>query len=392
MITKRKPISASALAITTLWLVLFSATAGAAADCSANADVETHCLQASNKLAMNYFQAVGSHNSYKLAIPPPELELIRSYSERSAITLDYSHLTLTQQLNLGLRQIELDIVYDPEGGRFANPLLPAQTQGLANAQAFNNTRLLAPGFKVLHAQDIDVRSNCDTWIICLTEISQWSNANPQHIPILIMFNAKTGGSAYPGVEAALPFDAQAFAALDAEINSVFPAHKMITPDLVRGDANTLREAVLNKGWPALEAVRGRVFFALDEGPEKVAIYSRGQSSLQGLPIFVNSVSEQSDHAAYFTMNSPLQDFDRIQAAVKSGFIVRTRADANTIEARENTTSRREAAFASGAHYISTDYYLPRLEFSDYSVSLPGGGAARCNQLLLETDCTPKLNP
>ncbi|MFT4860901.1 MAG: hypothetical protein ACI95C_000099 [Pseudohongiellaceae bacterium] len=392
MFTKFINISITALAISSLACALVSAPAVAAASCNDNADIETHCRDASNKLAMNNIQSVGSHNSYKLSIPQPELELIRNYNERSAITLDYSHLTLTQQLDLGLRQLELDIVYDPEGGRFASPLLPAQTQGLANAQAFNNEQLLAPGFKVLHSQDIDVRSNCDTWIICLAEINAWSNANPLHVPILIMFNAKTGASAYPGVEAALPFDGQAFAALDAEILSVFPAHKMITPDLVRGDASTLREAVLSHGWPTLESVRGRVFFALDEGPEKVAIYSRGQNSLQGLPIFVNSVSEQADHAAYFTMNSPQQDFEKIQAAVKSGFIVRTRADANTIEARENSTSRRDAAFASGAQYISTDYYLPRLEFSDYSVSLPGGGAARCNPLLAEADCTSKLNP
>lgn len=360
----------------------------ATADCRDNGNVEAECLVAANQLSMNNIQSVGSHNSYKLAIPEPELALIRQYNERSAMTLDYSHLSLTEQLNRGLRQIELDIIYDPDGGRFANPLLPAQTAALPDAQPYNNEHMHEPGFKVLHAQDIDVRSNCDTWIICLTEIKTWSDANPQHVPILIMFNAKTGGSAYPGVEEALPFDAQAFADLDAEILSVFPPHKLITPDLVRGDANTLREAVLTKGWPKLDQVRGRVFFALDEGPEKVEIYSRGNLSLQGLPIFVNSVDAQADHAAYFTMNNPQQDQARIQAAVKAGFIVRTRADANTLEARENTTGRREAAFASGAQYISTDYYVPRLDFSDYSVALPGGAPARCNPLLIGLDCLP----
>lgn len=365
-----------------------SSAADSASSCRDNGNIEAECLLAANKLAMNNIQSVGSHNSYKLAIPEPELELIKKYNERSAVTLDYSHLPLTEQLDRGLRQIELDIVYDPEGGRFATPLLPAQTANAVNAQPYNSEHMLKPGFKVLHSQDIDVRSNCDTWVICLREIKAWSDGNPQHIPILIMFNAKTGGSAYPGVEAALPFTAQAFAELDAEIVSVFPEHKLITPDLVRGGANTLREAVLSKGWPSLNEVRGRVFFALDEGAEKVEIYSRGQSSLQGLPVFVNSVSEQADHAAYFTMNDPQQDLARIQAAVRAGFIVRTRADANTIEARENTTARRESAFASGAHYISTDYYVPRLEFSDYSVSLPGGHPARCNPLLAGIDCVP----
>jgi hypothetical protein len=89
------------------------------------------------------------------------------------------------------------------------------------------------------------------------------------------------------------------------------------------------------------------------------------------------------------MNSPTQDQERIRAAVKSGFIVRTRADANTMEARNNDSSRREAAFSSGAQYISTDYYQPRLEFSEYSVSLPKNRSARCNPLLLNVDCTAR---
>ncbi len=381
-------IRTAAACIVALIYGFYPASAATTASCPSDGNIEAECAELSNNLAMNNIQAVGSHNSYKLAIPAPEFKLIQKYNERSAMTLDYSHIPLTQQLELGLRQLELDIVYDPKGGRFADPLLPAQTAGLADAEPYSKENMLKPGFKVLHAQDIDVRSNCDTWIICLTEIKAWSDANPQHVPILIMFNAKTGGSAYPGVEAALDFDEQAFSDLDQEILSVFPQHKLITPDLVRGDAKTLREAVLTKGWPKLADVRGRVFFALDEGSEKVEIYSRGQNSLQGLPIFVNSISEQADHAAYFTMNNPQQDQARIKAAVKSGFIVRTRADANTIEARNNTTERRDAAFNSGAQYISTDYYQPRLEFSDYSARLPGGAPARCNPVLIGADCTP----
>lgn len=349
-----------------------------AEDCQSMKNLEGICVDYNSNLKMNQLQAVGSHNSYKLFIPEPELELIHAYNPRSAITLDYNHLPLRQQLNMGLRQIELDIVYDPDGGRFADPLLPKQTAKLADAVAFDNSELHAPGFKVLHSQDIDVRSNCMTWISCLQEIKSWSQANPDHVPILIMFNAKEGGSAYPGVSPALDFTAAAFDALDAETLSVFDRSYLITPDDIRGSHSTLREGVLTNGWPSLQEARGKVFFAVDEGERKINIYKRGNQSLQGLPFFVNSGDENADHAAYFTINDPIGSFDRIQAAIKSGFIVRTRADANTMEARENSTARREAAFASGAQYISTDYYLPRTEWSEYQVSLPGSAAARCN--------------
>ena len=366
---------------------LLSSTSGAAQqviDC--DTVLEGPCAIDSEALSMNDMQSVGSHNSYKLAIPAIEMALIKAYNKDSAVSLDYSHLRVTTQLDMGLRQIELDIVYDPEGGRFADPLLPKETAKTYGAMPYDARDMHTPGFKVLHSQDIDVHSNCATWVICLEEIKAWSDANPDHVPILILFNAKEGGSAYPGVTPALDFTREAYRALDAETLSVFPADRIIKPDDVRGEFGTLREAVLAGNWPDLDSARSKVFFALDERPEKVRTYMDGRSSLQGLPLFVNSISQQEDHAAYFTMNNPLGDQERIRAAVNAGFIVRTRADANTREARVNDTSRREAAFASGAQYISTDYYVPRLEFSDYSVSLPSGAVARCNPVRLGSRC------
>ena len=106
-------------------------------------------------------------------------------------------------------------------------------------------------------------------------------------------------------------------------------------------------------------------------------------------MFVNSTNTEADHAAYFTINNPVRDQQRIRDAVQTGFIVRTRADANTIEARENSTARRDAAFSSGAHYISTDYYVPRLEFSEYTVKLPARSAARCNPVRRMADCNKR---
>ncbi|GGZ41734.1 phosphatidylinositol-specific phospholipase C1-like protein [Asticcacaulis endophyticus] len=322
---------------------------------------------------MNDLQAIGTHNSYKIAIPPAELTIIATRSEAAALSLDYSHLPLKDQLDLGMRQLEIDVLYDPDGGRYSRPVLP-QLSGVA----YDATGMDRPGYKVLHMPDADVRSQCATFVWCLQQVKDWSEAHPNHVPILIMMNAKDGKSTVDGGTDAFDYDAKAFDALDGEIRSVFGPDKLITPDMVRGNHKTLRDGVLAGGWPTLETARGKVFFALDEGPAKVAIYMRGHSSLEGLPVFVNSVSESADHAAYFTMNDPVKQLDRIQAAVRSGFIVRTRADAETIEARTNDLSRFEAALKSGAHYISTDYPTPRLEFSPYKVALPDGAAARAN--------------
>lgn len=339
-------------------------------------------------LRLNDIQAVGTHNSYKSGIPADELALIASRSPGGARALDYRHRPLAEQLDMGMRQIEIDIVYDPQGGRFAHPALPALTAGKPGSTPYDASMMMAPGFKVLHMTDVDVHSQCATFVLCLTQIKAWSDRHPGHAPILIMMNAKTGEAEVPGGVSALPFDAKAYDALDAEARSVFPADRMIVPDQVRGAHATLREGVLAGGWPKLNDARGKVFFALDEGPDKVRTYMRGHESLQGLPFFVNSIDETAPHAAYFTLNEPIAQFARIQADVQAGFVVRTRADADTAEARANFTGRREAAFASGAQYVSTDYPTPRADFGPYKVELPGGSPVRCNPVRRGEACLP----
>jgi len=79
----------------------------------------------------------------------------------------------------------------------------------------------------------------------------------------------------------------------------------------------------------------------------------------------------------------MTSFDEIRNEVKRGYIVRTRADAGTIEARKGDSSRREAAFASGAQIITTDFYLPATRFgNDYQVRLEETHSAwRCNPVI-----------
>jgi hypothetical protein len=72
------------------------------------------------ELKMNQTQIIGSHNSYKIGIEKPLMDLM--LAERpEAKALDYTHIPIIQQLDLGLRGLEIDVLYDPEGGRFSHP-------------------------------------------------------------------------------------------------------------------------------------------------------------------------------------------------------------------------------------------------------------------------------
>jgi hypothetical protein len=197
-----------------------------------------------------------------------------------------------------------------------------------------------------------------------------------------MFNTNDNGRFLKGES----WSEAAYDALDAEVRSVLAPAKLIVPDDVQGRYPTLREAVLANNWPTLEASRGKFLFALDEGPAKVALYRGGRRSLEGRVFFVNT-DETSPAAAYLTINDPVGDAGRIARAVKANFLVRTRADANTREARTGDTRTRDAACRSGAHYISTDYLWPDARFAGgYRVTMRGGGVALCNPVRRPAGC------
>lgn len=328
--------------------------------------------QDSAALRVNDLVAIGTHNSYKQAMPEATMARLRAARPEAADALDYAHRPIAEQLDAGARQIEIDVNYDPRPGRYA--------------AGSDDPRLRRPGFKVLHIPGIDNASSCVLLAECLTILRAWSDAHPGHVPILLTFNTKEEQNGAIGGIDAVRFDAAAFDALDAEIRSVLGPDRLITPDDVQGAYPTLRDAVRAGNWPTLAASRGKFLFALDEGPEKVALYRGDRRSLEGRVFFVNT-DEESPAAAYLTLNDPIAEGERIRRAVAAGYLVRTRADADTAEARRNDPRRREAALASGAQYVSTDYLWPDPRFAGgYQVTLPGGAAACRNPVRRPGPC------
>lgn len=329
---------------------------------------------------LNEVQVVGSHNSYHIQ-PVPELIDIYLQLEPDAIFLEYTHRPLDEQFEeLGIRQIELDIYADPLGGLFSDPLGPSVLYGPIHFPEFD-----PPGLKVLHIADIDVFSTCALFVECLEIVKAWSDAHPDHVPIMILVEAKTDTLAVPTI----PFGPDELDTIDAEIRSVFPDEQLLTPDDVRGSRATLAEAIRKDGWPTLREARGRVLFALDNGGTVRNTYLEGHPGLEGRVLFVDS-RPGDDVAAFAKLNDPIGDFDLIRKLVKRRFLVRTRADSDTLQARTGDTTDRDAALASGAQFVSTDYREPGPFGTDYMVELPGGVPARCNPLRSPKKCEDRV--
>jgi hypothetical protein len=329
-------------------------------------------------LKLNEIQIIGSHNSYKKAIQKELWNSIFQDDSTLAYSLQYEHLPIIEQLNLGLRSLEIDLFHDPIGGRYSKPngLKLIKDEKIIS----DSSERSQPGFKVFHIQDIDFRSDNISFKNILEELKRWSEKNKNHVPVIITMNAKDQIINHQNFVIPLKFTKNVLDSIDIEIKSVLPGSKLITPDMIKGKYSTLEEAILKNGWPLIDTVRGRFLFILDETGEKLNNYLNSDGSLKNKVLFVNAM-EGNPNAAVRIVNDPIKNKNYIKELVKKGYLVRTRADENTIEARKNDYTRFKFAVESGAQIISTDYYLPSKFFkSDYKVIFNDGHYVKMNSL------------
>jgi len=330
----------TALVSMTAAVVVAAAISGAGQSAGAN--------RLDGKLRTNQVQVLATHNSYHIQQDAPI---------QSSPTTQYTHAPLDQQLDLGVRGFEIDVVNAPDGS-----------------------------FPVLHTPVVDATSNCTPLAQCLQVIRTWSEAHPGHVPIFVLIEPKNDDVDFVIDPTLRRFDAAGLDQLDKTVRSSL-GRGLITPDSVRGSAKTLRAAVLGRrGWPPLSKTRGKTLVALNTGGGIRDAFLQGHPSLERRAMFVTA-DEQSPAAAVIKMDDP--DEARIEALVKQGFIVRTRADADLIEARNHDTSRREIALRSGAQIVSTDFEVavPAIG-GDYIVQIPGGTPARCDPVNAPKGCRP----
>lgn len=324
-------------------------------------------LTACSAPRLNNYRVIGTHNSYHVGLDPQELSYYRTIHAPQIESLVYKHPSLTTQLDNGVRQIELDIVADPYGGLYANPAGRqwATQAGFRPKFPFDTSGIMTkPGFKVMHIPDIDYRSNCQPFVECLREVRRWSDTHPKHDPVFVLIEVKDKPlhidrpTVTPVVLTPALFDQ-----LDSEILSVFEREKLIIPDDLRGAASTLPEAIHRHGWPKLCATKGKIIFLLDQR-QQTSFYSAGHPALRGRVIFANA-PEGTPESAFIEHNDPRDR--KIPDLIRKGYLVRTRADEDLQDIDLQHAERRDAARASGAQIISTDFPRSEPSSSGYMV-------------------------
>jgi len=329
--------------------------------------------QTDDNLKINKTQIIGSHNSYKQAIDPVLFKAFSQKDSASASSLDYEHIPVTAQLDLGLRNLEIDVYPDEKGGKYANP---KGLEMVAGQQPYDlQGKMKQPGFKILHVPDLDFRSHYITLTDCLRDLKTWSEAHPDHTPVYITLEVK-GKVADAGKTEGIA--ARDFDNLDKVLLEFLGKRHILTPDQVRGKYETLESAVLHDNWPTLKEAKGKFVFVLDDSGSKRDMYIAGHPSLRGRAMFANALPNTPEAAFLIRNNAKAPE---ISDLVKKGYLIRTRADSDTREARRNDKTTFEAACKSGAQIITTDYYQKSTRFdSDYSVSFEGSTYFRKNPL------------
>jgi hypothetical protein len=319
------------------------------------------------KVHINKIQVIGSHNSYKKAINPALFKMFQMRDSVSASKIDYEHVSLTEQLDMGLLNLEIDVYVDANGGKYAHP---KGLQWVPNQPPFDTAGVMnEPGFKVLHIPDLDFRSDCLTLRRCLHELKAWSDKNPHHPPVFITMEPKDSDAPNRDLTTPDKFTTRDFDQLDSSIIADLGAEHLVTPDMVRGKYNTLEDAVLHDNWPTLKDASGKFLIVMDDSGRKRDLYIVGHPSLKGRVLFVNA-NPGTPEAAMMIRNNP--HLPEMKSLVEKGYIIRTRADSDTKEARLNDKSSFDAACASGAQIITTDYYKKSTHFkSDYVISFDG---------------------
>lgn len=270
---------------------------------------ELNVCDQTNDLKMNQVQVIANHNSYRIHTYQPLFDKLVAlnavFPQFDPKGFDYTHPPLEEQFDgYGVRGIELDIYYDPNGGlfynRLANTLIPEPVES-------GIPELLEPGFKVLHVPDLDYMTHYYTFKQALQALKTWSDAHPTHLPIFVNVETKTEGlNDYVTVVGAiepLPFTPQAANELDQEVKAIFgdELQNVITPDKIRGNYATLNQAVKANNWLTLKEARGKVVFIINGNYD---FYIDQHPSFAGRAMFAYA-NPDTPECAFIIANNPI---------------------------------------------------------------------------------------
>ncbi|MEZ4437108.1 MAG: Ca2+-dependent phosphoinositide-specific phospholipase C [bacterium] len=178
-------------------------------------------------LRLNHMQVRGTVNSYHDSRVPP-----------IAPHTAYWHLPLDQQAAVqGIRQFDFDVYGD------GHTLSVQHMVGLS-----------------------DRVSHCGGLLPCLEGIAAWSDANPDHPPLVILMGESW---IWPDIDLQFYWHVDE---IEDYLLFALGRERMLSPADVRGEHPDLATAIAIDGWPTIDETRGKIIAVLNEHDEARAEY------------------------------------------------------------------------------------------------------------------------
>ncbi len=182
----------------------------------------------------------------------------------------------------------------------------------------------------------------DTWCVrlehCLDAITAYTHAVPEHEVVTLWIDLKDGWD-----------DAHDPDALDQQLRGHF-GDALVEPDSLRArcGADSVQAALLDAGcgWPALEALRGRVIVALTGGDGALRGYHDGSGRAAFVAPAVPDVAAAAQWPGTAIVNAAFEDLVAATALVEAGYVTRVWGIADE--------AAWQAAVAAGVHHLGVD--------------------------------------
>lgn len=273
---------------------------------------------------LNEIRYIASHNSYKTGLTP---ETKYFYHGPLAAIMgkqyDYIFDTITEQLNAGIRSIELDA----------------------------NKVKTADGFRIecLHSDMLETNSTMIDFDKGLKEIRMWMDRNENALPIIVLVEPKGGKK----------FDLEAFDKFDEMLFENF-GEKLVTPKklLDAAGVSDFDEFRAKNAYPTVESLKGKIIFLLHEKDSLETYMQRDpdmQKSAMNIALDYATVQKKGKDYSRFSftviLNDPTKHKDRISEAINRD---------NFGQNEAGQIRRRERPLVQKRNRVRREYFKHRL--------------------------------
>lgn len=277
---------------------------------------------------LNEIAILGTHNSYqRLATAETRFAMniidAITFKKAGLDTFDFEMDTLTEQLEMGIRNVEIDI------------------------ETLDKDEKIE--FKVTHNSFVDNASSAYDFSKALKEIKMWSDNNPDHIPVYIIIEPKSFVIEINGMKKfSLDYAKELEKVIANELGD-----SLLTPKDMLRDYDSFKEMRENDDWLTLKEAQGKILVLLHDCDVTESYIALDESiKTQKMFPMLRYDDRNESYTSFILENDPWNaDSRKAESIDECKLIIRTRAD----KYPNYSAERYEVTENCGSQIITTDF-------------------------------------